>query len=82
MNFSRLGMVMAALSVFSLTVVIFGQAGQQGAQPAGPGQGLRRHKTEPADSARGARAVAADEAEAAHRHRKNPLRTGLMERSG
>lgn len=40
MRLSRLGMVMAALSVFSLTVVIFGQAGPQGAQPAGPGQSL------------------------------------------
>jgi hypothetical protein len=39
MRLSRWSLVVAALSVFSLTVAVLAQAGQGGAQPAGPGAG-------------------------------------------
>jgi len=39
MRLSRWSLVIAALSVFSLTLAVLAQAGQGGGQPAGPGQG-------------------------------------------
>lgn len=40
MRLFRFSVGIAAVLVFSLTVIIFGQAGQRGAEPAGPGPGV------------------------------------------